>query len=321
MVNPHPIQRAFEGCSLRKDPPPNTQIDFSEIVRQREISEKQKLASSWNKVANYVGAETQQLRTCLYSNWDPVSSRKRVDSLNLAWKSFEATRAKYVPGIQERKRLQQVEQRFKSLQDSMNDLIEECERQVKLEQETHKCDDGISVTGKSRQSSTTSRTSSSRKEKLRTALLAKKKLELAQRRAEEEAELARQKAMRELRRLEDEAVLAELDWKIERDFDEETGQLETVDDVDKVQPQDNLKPLLKASESRSSKPPEPTKREMPDLSPVDYSTPCDKQGSKGRKHHRPRTVKAYHIKLLTFSNSIVRLPVILIKSRTPPQTM
>ena len=32
--------------------------------------------------------------------------------------------------------------------------------------------------------------------------------------------------MRELRRLEDEAVLAELDWKIERDFDEETGQLE-----------------------------------------------------------------------------------------------
>ena len=182
----------------------------------------------------------------------------------------------YVPGIQERKRLQQVEQRFKSLQDSMNDLIEECVRQVKFEQKTHKCDDGISVSGKSRQSSTTSKTSSSRKEKLRAALLAKKKLELAQRRAEEEAELARQNAMRELRRLEDEAVLAELDWKIKRDFDEETSQLETVDDVDKVQPQDNLKPLLKEPESRSSKPPEPTTREMPDLTPVDYSTPCDK---------------------------------------------
>ena len=156
VVNPPPIQRAFEGYSLRKDPPPNTQIDFSEIVGQREISEKQRLASSWNKVANYVEAETQQLRTCLYSNWDPVSARKRVESLNLAWKSFEATNAKYVPGIQERKRLQQVEQRFKYLQDSMNDLIEECERQVKFEQlqETQKCDDGISVSGKSRQSST-----------------------------------------------------------------------------------------------------------------------------------------------------------------------
>ena len=101
--------------------------------------------------------------------------------------------------------------------------------------------------------------------------MAKKKLELAQRRAEEKAKLARQKARRELRRLEDEVLLAELDWKIDR-----TSQLETIDDVDKVQPQDNLKPLLKELESRNSKPPEPTMREIPDLTPVDYSTLCDK---------------------------------------------
>jgi len=43
-----------------------------------------------------------------------------------------------------------------------------------------------------RQSSTSSKTSSSRKEKLSAALLAKKKIELVQRKAEEEAELARQ---------------------------------------------------------------------------------------------------------------------------------
>lgn len=158
----------------------------------------------------------------------------------------------------------------------MNDLIEKCEKQMKFEHETYKCDDGISVSGKSRQTSTSSKTSSSRKDKLRAALLAKKKLELAQRRAEKEAELARQNAKRDLRRLEDEVVLAELDQKIERDFDEETGQLETIDDVGKVQPQDDLKPLLKESESRNSKPPEPTMRGMPDLTHVDYSTPCDK---------------------------------------------
>ena len=147
---------------------------------------------------------------------------------------------------------------------------------MKSKQETHKSDDGISVSGKSHQSSTYSKTSLSRKEKLRAALLAKEKLELAQRRAEEEVELARQNAKRELRRLEDEAALAELDWKIERDFDEETGQLETVDDIDKVPSQDNLKPPLKESESSNSKPPEPTMREMPDLTPLDYPTPCDK---------------------------------------------
>ena len=67
-VNPPPTQRAFEGYSLRRNPHPNTQIDFSEVARQRKISERQRLASSWNKVANYVETETQQLRTCLYSN-------------------------------------------------------------------------------------------------------------------------------------------------------------------------------------------------------------------------------------------------------------
>ena len=79
-----------------------------------------------------------------------------------------------------------------------------------------------------------SKASSRKKEKLRAALLAKKKVELAKGRAEEDAELARQKVRMELRRLEDEAALAELDWKIERDYDEETGQLETVDKIEKT---------------------------------------------------------------------------------------
>lgn len=38
----------------------------------------------------------------------------------------------------------------------------------------------------------------------------------------------------ELRRLEDEVVLAELDWKIERDYDEEIGRFEIVDEIDKI---------------------------------------------------------------------------------------
>ena len=64
---------------------------------------------------------------------------------------------------------QKVQERFKSLQESMNDVIEECEKEMKSEHETLKCDDGISVSGKSRQSSTYSNASSSRKEKSRAA--------------------------------------------------------------------------------------------------------------------------------------------------------
>jgi len=57
-IYPPPTQGAFGGYSLRRDPLPNTQIDFSEVACQQEISEKQRLACSWNKVANYVEAET-----------------------------------------------------------------------------------------------------------------------------------------------------------------------------------------------------------------------------------------------------------------------
>ena len=45
VVNPPPTKRAFEGYSLGNDLPPNTQIGFSEVTRQREISEKQKLSA------------------------------------------------------------------------------------------------------------------------------------------------------------------------------------------------------------------------------------------------------------------------------------
>lgn len=64
-------------------------------------------------------------------------------------------------------------------------LIEECERQVQSDQETHKHEDKNSVKGeKSRQNSVSSRASlSTRKKKVRVVLLAKKELELAKRRA------------------------------------------------------------------------------------------------------------------------------------------
>lgn len=91
-LNPPSALEAF-GYSLRQDPLPNTQIDFSEVLRQKGISEQHRLANSWNKVARYVAAEAQQLRTCLYTNWDPSSAQKMVESLTLAWNSFEAIHA------------------------------------------------------------------------------------------------------------------------------------------------------------------------------------------------------------------------------------
>ncbi|PFX12233.1 hypothetical protein AWC38_SpisGene23847 [Stylophora pistillata] len=209
-LNPPSAVEAF-GYSLRQDPLPNTQIDFSEVLRQK-------------------GA------------------------------------------------------RFESLKETMTMLIEECERQMQSDRETQKHEDEISIkTGKTHRSSVSSKaSSSSRKERLRTALLAEKKLQLAKRRAEEEAELAKQNAKTELRRLEDEATLAELYWKIERDYDEGTGLLGANNEVppkywtDKLPFQHSRKPALEESEpSRLDISKRPCKT-MPDVAPVDYSTPFDK---------------------------------------------
>lgn len=288
VLSPPPARGAF-GYSLRQNPLPNTQIDFSEVIRQREISEQHRLASSWSKIADYVATETQQLHKCLYTNWDVLSARQMVESVTRAWKSFEEIHSRYLPCINQRKRLQEVEGRFRSLKETVISLFEQEER-MRMDYEAPKHDDEISVKSeKSQGSSVSSKASSHKKEKLRAALLAKKKVELAKRRAEEDAELARQKVRMELRRLEDEAALAELDWKIERDYDEETGQLETVDEIEKTH-LNGCKGPPKGSESERQELPTstPRKTEKPlGISPVDHSTPSDKIPTSSKSVHLP----------------------------------
>ena len=161
VLSPSPAQGAF-GYSLRRNPLPNTQIDFSEVVRQREISEQHKLAHSWNKIANYVASETQQLHTCLHANWDIVSARKMVESVTLAWKSFEEIHTMYFPCINQRKRLQEVQEKFRSLKETVTTLFEQ-EEQMRMEHEAHKQDDEVSVKSERSQGSSVSSKVSSRK--------------------------------------------------------------------------------------------------------------------------------------------------------------
>ncbi|CAH3163090.1 unnamed protein product [Porites lobata] len=168
--------------------------------------------------------------------------------------------------------------------------IEECETQIRTDQETQERDDERSIKShKSHQSqsSTTSRSSSSsRKERFRAMLLAKKEIGLAKSKAQQEAELVKaeheRSAKKELRLLEDEAVLAELDWKIENEFDEETGVVNGVDNIVQTTYPIEEKPLgqspqiqLDDSQPRTPKIPAPTPKPSLPLIPVSCSTPQD----------------------------------------------
>lgn len=159
---------------------------------------------------------------------DLASLRELLCRVEALWVSFESTHAKYIPGIKKPKRQRETEQRFTILQEKFSNIMGRCRQRLHLES-PQGVKDHISMRSTISTSSHGSRLSrassgSSQEEKLRTVLLAKKKLELARARAKEEEEEARrnaqQQSKRELRRLE-EAALAELEWKIETDYDKE----------------------------------------------------------------------------------------------------
>ena len=221
---------------LRPRPPRNTRVDFTELERQRESREQRGIAMLWTNVSREIDDLLQEIQTKIYDNPSPVGAKKTIDRLSEKWKAVEGLHRKYLPGINESKRLERVQNRYATLKHEMQDMVDEFENMFHgtdpvlhkhgmdcgLPDRTNGHDDNLSVSSKSSHTST-----SSRKKSLKRALISKMKLDLAKARAREEAEAARivyeRKQKLELRRLEEEAKLAELEWKIETEYDDENG--------------------------------------------------------------------------------------------------
>ena len=140
-------------------------------------------------------------------------------------------------GINGRKRLEHVQERYSTLKSEVDDIINECEGLFRRPDPRHgelgmdhglpvwdpRQDDNKSVHGVAIHVTKHSEalSVSSQKKSLKRALVSKLKLDLARARPKEDAEAARvayeYKQRMELRRLEGEATLAELKWKIEMD--------------------------------------------------------------------------------------------------------
>ena len=85
-----------------------------------------------------------KLSNCLYTNWDVLSARQMVESVTRARKSFEEIHSRCLPCINQRKRLQEVEERFRSLKETIISLFEQEER-MRMDHEAPKHDHEISV--------------------------------------------------------------------------------------------------------------------------------------------------------------------------------
>lgn len=236
---------------------PNNHSDSSEILRQRATKRQRSFAAIWSKSIRGIEVDIVYIEKNLDAITDTPVIRELLSRVEALWSSFESTHAKYIPGIKKPKRHKEAEQRFIVLQKRFFDIMRRCRQRLRLESSQEIDDDNTSICSRISTSSRGSKLSrassnSSQKEKLRTVLLANKKLEFARARAKEEEEEARRKAQqdsrRELRRLEEAAALAELEWKFETEYDEEIDLVDSVKDCKPFVEEDNQnKPGLQNS--------------------------------------------------------------------------
>ena len=216
------------GYNLRTNIPTNPNIDFDELLRQQTVSKQHRLAAIWTKICNDVQSEIMALRATIYTSWDPQSAREIANRLLNQWKHLEGTSKEYFEGIKEKKRLETVQAKHESLKELANSVLEELKGKLYVSQQERK-DDALETA--SVDCNHLSEVSS-QKQKLRSMLLAKTRLELAKARHQEDIEnaaLSQQMIVRkEIRRLEEEVALAEVEWQVEQtilDDDENQGQV------------------------------------------------------------------------------------------------
>ena len=219
------------GHNLRTNP----NIDIDELLNHRP-SKQRHLAATWTKLYNDIYSEIMTLKTNVYTVCDPPLAQDTSNTLINAFRRFTEVHQEYIQGIKERKSLETVEMKYSSLKDLLKNILDEVKKQLQISRSSDKNDALESVSVRSDHSRLSSSSStSSQKQKLRTMLLAKRKLELAKARRLEDIENAKvlqdMNARKEIRKLEEEAALAEVEWQVETECERNDSN----EDQDNVQ--------------------------------------------------------------------------------------
>ena len=106
---------------LRPRPPPSTCVDYEEWERQRDSREQHSTAMLWTNVCKEIENLLKVIPSKLHASHSPEETKKIVDLLSEKWGTLEGLHTKYLAGINERKRLEEVQNRY------ANDVINDCE--------------------------------------------------------------------------------------------------------------------------------------------------------------------------------------------------
>ena len=109
---------SYGGPLLRSRPPPNTRVDFEELERQKASREQRSTAMLWTNVCKEIERLLNVIPSKLHASQSPEEIKKIVDLLSEKWEALEGLHAKYLPGINERKRLEEVQNCYSNLKRS-----------------------------------------------------------------------------------------------------------------------------------------------------------------------------------------------------------
>ena len=115
------------GALLRPRPPPSTRVDFKELERQRDSREQHSTAMLWTNVWKEIENLLKVIPSKLHASQSPEETKKIVDLLSEKWKTLKELHTKYLAGINERKGLEEGQNRYSNMKRDARDVINDCE--------------------------------------------------------------------------------------------------------------------------------------------------------------------------------------------------
>ena len=123
-VFPWPL--SYGGSLLRSRAPPGTRVNFEELEWQKDSREQRSKAMLWTNVCKETENILKVIPSNLRASQSPEEIKEIVDLLSERWKALEELHMKYLPGINERKRLEEVQNRNSNQKRGAHDVINEC---------------------------------------------------------------------------------------------------------------------------------------------------------------------------------------------------
>ena len=97
-----------------------------ELERQKDSWEQRSTAMLWTNVCKEIENLLNIIPSKLHASRRPEETKNVIDLLSEKRKALEELDTKYLPGINERKRLEEVQNRYSNLKRGTHDVINEC---------------------------------------------------------------------------------------------------------------------------------------------------------------------------------------------------